>query len=78
MPEEHEAQLYDQEGPIEDIQHDLAMFIADGEDNDPLAIDFRQTLERQGAAIPTNCRWEHNVYAPFGQSLKYDLEVPHA
>ena len=59
----------------EDIQHDLAMLYADKlYYYDDLTIAYENELKKRDAALPINCRWEHNIYARFKSELKYELE----
>ena len=55
-----------------DLQHDLAMFIAD-DDFGELNIAFRNELIRRGADLPENCRWEYSPYYSSKKKLVYDL-----
>ena len=57
----------------QDIQHDLAMFYADGEEKDKRAVVLRKELKKRGEKEPYNCRWIHNPYAALGKSLRYEL-----
>jgi len=62
-----------------DLQHDLAMALADGETiaSDDLNQAFYNELVRRGAEIPINCRWEYNIYAYGRLKLHFDLGDPH-
>lgn len=53
----------------EDVQHDLAMALADGENDADLAAE----LLRRGAAQPVDCAWVHDPYARHGRRLVYQL-----
>lgn len=45
----------------EDIQHDLAMFYADG-DKCSLAFAYEAELHRRNERLPTNCVWKRSQY----------------
>ena len=57
----------------EDIQHDLAMSLADGEDGE-FEASMKVELARRGAALPVECRWVYDYYARGGRRLKYEVE----
>lgn len=57
----------------DDIQHDLAMSLADGEDGD-FEASMRAELVRRRAALPVGCKWVHDLYARGKRRLVYHLE----
>ena len=74
-----------QNASTEDIQHDMAMILADMNYDDyrtpehvqsDLAFTeaMAQELRKRGAGLPINCTWVYNFYARARRSLTYDLE----
>jgi hypothetical protein len=66
---------------LSDIEHDLAMFLADNPDalaTDPLAIEYNQVLKAQGWSTPTACRWKHERITVLGARLEYTSGEPSA
>ena len=57
-----------------DIQHDLAMYMADGNMEDTTAIRMQQELQRRNATLPTNARWVYSSYSRFELRIEYELE----
>ena len=57
-----------------DLQHDLALMLTSPEYMEDLIDEYTQELINRHAALPVNCRFEHNIYARFKRELKYDLE----
>lgn len=53
----------------EDIQHDLAMSLASGEDDIPARLE----LQKRGATLPHSARWEKGPYKPKMGSLRYEV-----
>ena len=60
---------------VEDIQHDLAMSFADGEDG-AFEAGMRAELRRRGAGLPVRCAWVHDLYARGRRRLVYEVEEP--
>lgn len=58
----------------EDLQHDLALMMTSPEYMEDLISEYAEELTNRGDKLPVNCRFEHNIYAPYKQELKYDLE----
>mgnify|MGYP001602019361 CR=1 FL=1 len=58
---------------VEDIQRDLAMSFADGEDGD-FEAGMRAELMRRGAALPIECHWVHDSYARGRRRLVYEVK----
>lgn len=58
--------------PTPDIQHDLAMFMAD-DLADSLAQEMIEVLALRKAQFPANAMWKYNPYARFKRELVYDL-----
>jgi hypothetical protein len=52
-----------------DIQHDLAMSLADGETD----LDAIAELEKRGATLPKNCKWVYCKYSRGKQKLAYEV-----
>ena len=57
----------------EDIQHDLAMSLADGEDGE-FEAGMKAELARRGAGLPMQCKWVYDVYARGKRRLVYEVQ----
>ncbi len=67
------AYPYLDENSTQDLQYDLAMFQADGEQEGALASAMIAVLHERHVSLPTNARWVYDPYAPFKKRLLYDL-----
>lgn len=60
---------------IADIQHDLALMLTSPEHLEDLIDEYTQILKDAGALVPTNARFETNIFARGKKELFYDLET---
>ena len=56
----------------EDIQHDLAMLLADGEDGE-FEAGMKAELARRGKELSVRCHWVFDVYARGKRRLVYEV-----
>ena len=66
--------------PTGNIQHDLALLLAEGEAESDRAIQCAAELLRRNAPLPYNCRWEYIAlncgWEHLSETCRYDRDRP--